>query len=113
MPLGGDKEREKHGRECNERIPSTGRLFGCYSLQKRKEERARGPTSKTGSDTRPQNDYIPLAIVVMAIAYNAINALLFEGDLLKAGKIAFIEATAAIGIHSGVKNSFQKGDVEQ
>ncbi|ERM16089.1 hypothetical protein P615_05245 [Brevibacillus laterosporus PE36] len=24
MPLGGDKEREKHGRECNERIPSTG-----------------------------------------------------------------------------------------
>ncbi|WPS86319.1 hypothetical protein SMD22_17600 [Brevibacillus halotolerans] len=49
----------------------------------------------------------------MAVAYNAINALLFEGDLLEAGKIAFIEATAAIGIHSGVKNSFQKGDVEQ
>ena len=60
----------------------------------------------------PQNDYIPLAIVVMAIAYNAINALLFEGDLLEAGKKAFIEATASIGIHSGVKNSFQKGDVE-
>ncbi|PCN45918.1 hypothetical protein SMD22_17900 [Brevibacillus halotolerans] len=59
------------------------------------------------------NDYIPLAIVVMVIAYNAINALLYGGDLLEAGKIAFLEATAAIGIHSGTKNSFQKRDVEQ
>ncbi|AGR47372.1 hypothetical protein EMERY_30 [Brevibacillus phage Emery] len=59
------------------------------------------------------NDYIPLAIVVMAVAYNAINALLYGGDLLEAGKIAFLEATAAIGIHSGTKNSFQKRDVEQ
>ncbi|AUM64329.1 hypothetical protein C0R09_07160 [Brevibacillus laterosporus] len=59
------------------------------------------------------NDYIPLAIVVMAVAYNAINALIYGGDLLEAGKIAFLEATAAIGIHSGTKNSFQKRDVEQ
>ncbi|MFB0828002.1 hypothetical protein ACEU2D_00005, partial [Brevibacillus laterosporus] len=59
------------------------------------------------------NDYIPLAIVVMAIAYNAINALLYGGDLLEAGNIAFLEATAAIGIHSGTKKSFQKRDVEQ
>ncbi|MBG9798463.1 hypothetical protein O0555_24490 [Brevibacillus laterosporus] len=58
------------------------------------------------------NDYIPLVIVVMAVTYNAINALLFGSDLLEAGKMAFIEATAAIGIHSGTKNSFQKGDVE-
>ena len=58
------------------------------------------------------NDYIPLAIVVMAVAYNAINALIYGGDLLEAGKIAFLEATAAIGIHSGTKNSFQKRDVE-
>ncbi|MED1789272.1 hypothetical protein P4V47_17590 [Brevibacillus laterosporus] len=54
------------------------------------------------------NDYIPLAIVVMAVAYNAINALLFGGDLLEAGKMAFIEATAAIGIHSGVKIRFRR-----
>ncbi|MCR8985867.1 hypothetical protein NW801_12545 [Brevibacillus laterosporus] len=59
------------------------------------------------------NDYIPLAIVVMAVAYNAVNALIYGGDLLEAGKIAFLEATAAIGIHSGTKNSFQKRDVEQ
>nr|WP_258398859.1 glycoside hydrolase family 25 protein [Brevibacillus laterosporus] len=31
------------------------------------------------------------------------NANLFGGDFLEAGKLAFIEATAAIGIHSGLK----------
>ncbi|PPB10924.1 hypothetical protein [Brevibacillus laterosporus] len=58
------------------------------------------------------NDYIPLAIVVMAVVINLCNAVLFGGDYLEAGKLAFIEATAAIGIHSGVKNSFKKGGAE-
>lgn len=53
------------------------------------------------------NKSIPLAIVVMTVAFNLINANLFGGDYLEAGKLAFIEALAAIGIHSGVKNTFQ------
>ncbi|MCC8435497.1 hypothetical protein HP567_013170 [Brevibacillus sp. M2.1A] len=57
------------------------------------------------------NKMIPLAIVLMTVAFNLINALLFNGDFLESGKLAFIEALAAIGIHSGVKNSFpKKGD---
>lgn len=54
------------------------------------------------------NNAIPLAIVTLAVAFNLVNALLFGGDLLESGKLAFIEICAAIGIHSGVKNSFQK-----
>lgn len=62
-------------------------------------------------NTKYPNSMIPLAIVVMTVALNLINALLFGGDFLDAGKLAFIEALAAIGIHSGVKNSFRaKGD---
>jgi hypothetical protein len=53
------------------------------------------------------NSAIPAAIVFMAVALNLINAFLFGGDLLEAGKLAFIEALAAIGIHSGIKNTFQ------
>lgn len=57
------------------------------------------------------NSMIPLAIVILAVAFNLANALLFHGDLLIAGKLAFIEALAAVGIHSGMKNTFvTKGD---
>jgi len=56
------------------------------------------------------NKYIPLSVVVLMVAFNLINASLFGGDYLEAGKIAFIEALAAIGIHSGLKNSFEKRD---
>lgn len=56
------------------------------------------------------NQMIPLAIVAMAVASNLVNALLFGGDLLEAGKLAFIEALAAIGIHSGMKNTFERRD---
>ena len=62
------------------------------------------------SHTKYPNSMIPLAIVVLAVVFNLGNALLFGGDLLEAGKFAFIEATAAIGIHSGMKNSFEKGE---
>ncbi|MED1850366.1 hypothetical protein P4V33_01740 [Brevibacillus borstelensis] len=60
---------------------------------------------------RYPNSMIPLAIVVMAVAFNLGNALLFGGDLLEAGKLALIESLAAIGIHSGTKNTFEKRDV--
>lgn len=64
------------------------------------------------SNTKYPNSMIPLAIVAMTVAFNLINAQLFGGDFLEAGKMAFIEALAAIGIHSGVKNTFQnKGDI--
>ncbi|QOS99884.1 hypothetical protein JNUCC42_03755 [Brevibacterium sp. JNUCC-42] len=33
----------------------------------------------------------------MAVAFHLCNALLFGGDYLEAGKLAFIEARAAIG----------------
>ncbi|MGG3884370.1 hypothetical protein [Brevibacillus panacihumi] len=56
------------------------------------------------------NKFIPLAVVVLMVTFNLINAWLFGGDYLEAGKIAFIEALAAIGIHSGLKNSFEKRD---
>ncbi|QOT00815.1 hypothetical protein JNUCC42_09160 [Brevibacterium sp. JNUCC-42] len=44
-----------------------------------------------------------------AVAFNVGNAYLFGRDFLEAGKLAFIEATAAIGIHSGLKNSLKEG----
>jgi hypothetical protein len=56
---------------------------------------------------RYPNSMIPLAIVVMAVAFNLGNAWLFQGDSLEAGKLALIESLAAIGIHSGMKNTFQ------
>lgn len=52
--------------------------------------------------------YIPGAVVVIAVALNLINAWLFGGDLLEAGRNVFITAIGAIGIHSGVKNSLGK-----
>lgn len=57
------------------------------------------------------NQFIPLAVVVMAVGFNEINALLFGGDLLEAGKLAFIEILGSIGIHSGMKNSFESRDI--
>lgn len=62
------------------------------------------------TNTKYPNHMIPLAIVVMTVAFNLGNAYLFGGDFLEAGKLAFIEALAAIGIHSGMKNSFEKRD---
>ncbi|MDC0761710.1 hypothetical protein POF51_13470 [Brevibacillus sp. AG] len=59
------------------------------------------------------NSMIPLAIVFMAVAFNLANAFLFHGDLLMAGKLAFIEALAAVGIHSGMKNSFESKEGQQ
>ena len=59
------------------------------------------------------NSFIPLAIVVMAVAFNLANAFLFHGDFLEAGKLAFVEALGAIGIHSGMKNTFRTRDGEQ
>lgn len=58
------------------------------------------------------NKFIPLAVVVLMVTFNLINAWLFGGDYLEAGKLAFIEALAAIGIHSGMKNTFQKRSVK-
>ncbi|TPG73171.1 hypothetical protein EEL31_02005 [Brevibacillus laterosporus] len=54
------------------------------------------------------NTLIPLAIVFMAVAFNVGNAYLFGGDFLEAGKLAIIEAIAAIGNHSGLKNSLEE-----
>nr|WP_113756041.1 hypothetical protein [Brevibacillus laterosporus] len=54
------------------------------------------------------NDYIPLAIVFMAVAFNLCNALLFGGDYLEAGKLAFIEATAALGSIQELKIRFRR-----
>jgi len=56
------------------------------------------------------NNMIPLAIVVMAVAFNLVNAMLFHGDYLEAFRLAFIEAIGAIGIHSGTKNTFNRGE---
>lgn len=54
------------------------------------------------------NSYIPAAVILSAIALNLLNAFLFGGDLLEAGKLAFIEGIAAIGIHSATKNTVEK-----
>lgn len=54
------------------------------------------------------NSFIPLAIVLMAVAFNMGNAFLFHGDYLEAGKLAFVEALGAIGIHSGLKNTLER-----
>ncbi|WPS87021.1 hypothetical protein SMD22_21365 [Brevibacillus halotolerans] len=43
------------------------------------------------------NDYIPLVIVVMAVSYNAINALLFGEDLLEAGKMRLLRQRLLLG----------------
>ncbi|MGG0939850.1 hypothetical protein ABHN11_27985 [Brevibacillus centrosporus] len=59
------------------------------------------------------NGFIPLAIVVLAVAFNLGNALLFHGDFLEAGKLAFVEALGAVGIHSGMKNTLQTREDEQ
>lgn len=59
------------------------------------------------------NSFIPLAIVLLAVAINLINGYLFHGDLLEAGKLAFIESLGAIGIHSGMKNTFQSREGDQ
>ncbi|MGG4499178.1 hypothetical protein [Brevibacillus reuszeri] len=59
------------------------------------------------------NSFIPLAIVVLAVAFNLANAFLFHGDFLEAGKMAFIEALGAIGIHRGMKNTFQWRESDQ
>ncbi|GEB35323.1 hypothetical protein [Brevibacillus parabrevis] len=59
------------------------------------------------------NSFIPLAIVVLAVVFNLANALLFHGDYLEAGKMAFVESLAAIGIHSGMKNTFQTREDER
>ncbi|WP_103110499.1 hypothetical protein [Brevibacillus reuszeri] len=59
------------------------------------------------------NSLIPVAIVLLAVAFNLGNAFLFHGDFLEAGKLAFIESLAAIGIHSGAKNTFQSRDGDQ
>lgn len=57
------------------------------------------------------NFAIPAAVVVLAIVLNLANAFLYgDGDSLEAGKMALIEALAAIGIHSGVKNTIQSRD---
>ena len=56
------------------------------------------------------NSAIPAAIVILAVAFNLANAFLFGGDLFDAGKLAFIEAAGAIGIHSGFKNTFEQKD---
>lgn len=59
------------------------------------------------------NSMIPLAIVFLAVAFNLGNALLFHGDFLEAGKLAFVESLGAIGIHSGMKNTFQGRESDQ
>jgi len=59
------------------------------------------------------NSLIPLTIVFLAVAFNLGNAFLFHGDFLEAGKLAFIESLGAIGIHSGMKNTFQWRESDQ
>ena len=65
-----------------------------------------------GQDWYP-NSFIPLTIVFLAVAFNLTNAFLFHGDILEAGKLAFIESLGAIGIHSGMKNTFQWRESDQ
>lgn len=55
------------------------------------------------------NNMIPLTIVVLAVVFNLVNAMLFHGDYLEAFRLAFIESLGAIGIHSGTKNTLQGG----
>ena len=58
--------------------------------------------------TTVDNSLIPMIVVVLAVVLNLANVLLFGGDVLEAGRNAFITAIGAIGIHSGIKNSLQK-----
>lgn len=49
-------------------------------------------------------DYIPLAIVVMGVTYNTINALLYGEIYLKATRLLILGQRLLLGIYSGVKN---------
>jgi UDP-N-acetylmuramyl pentapeptide phosphotransferase/UDP-N-acetylglucosamine-1-phosphate transferase len=64
------------------------------------------------TETKLPSKFIPLSIVILAVALNVINAWLFgDGfDLLEAGKLGFISGLSAIGIHSGTKNTMEKKD---
>ncbi|MGE5589871.1 MAG: hypothetical protein ACM3ZA_04520 [Bacillota bacterium] len=53
------------------------------------------------------SEYLPLLAVFLGAAFNALNALAFGGDLVAAVKDGFVAAGLAIGIFSGVKNTFQ------
>lgn len=53
------------------------------------------------------SEYLPLLAVVLGAGLNALNALAFGGDILAAIKDGFVAAGLAIGIFSGVKNTFQ------
>lgn len=57
------------------------------------------------------NSSIPAAIVILAVVFNLVNALLFGNligdDLLEAGRNGLIQGLGAIGIHSGVKNTMR------
>ncbi|MED1664358.1 hypothetical protein [Brevibacillus laterosporus] len=50
------------------------------------------------------DDYIPLAIVVMGVTYNAINDLLYGGDILEATRLLLLGQRLLSGIHLGIKN---------
>ncbi|MCL5676937.1 MAG: holin [Firmicutes bacterium] len=51
--------------------------------------------------------FLPLVAVVLGALFNALNAVLFGGDLAVAVKDGIVAAGLAIGIFSGVKNTFQ------
>jgi hypothetical protein len=54
------------------------------------------------------NSAIPAGIIVLAIALNLLNAFLFGGDILEAGRDGFIQAIFATGLHSATKNATQR-----
>lgn len=51
--------------------------------------------------------FIPATIVLLAVIFNIVNALLFDGDILDAIRLAVTEAIAAVGIHSTIKNTVE------
>lgn len=53
------------------------------------------------------SEFLPLVAVFLGAGFNALNALAFGGDMVAAVKDGFIAAGLAIGIFSGVKNTFQ------
>ncbi|MHB9145617.1 MAG: hypothetical protein ACYC5Y_09830 [Symbiobacteriia bacterium] len=52
-------------------------------------------------------EYLPLLAVALGGVLNTVNAVLFGGNVLEAVKDGIVAAGLAIGIFSGVKNTFQ------
>ena len=53
------------------------------------------------------SEFLPVAAVILGAVLNLANALIFRGDPMEALKDGFVAAGLAIGVFSGVKNTFQ------